>query len=213
MNLEIRDYFENGCGRCSLAKTPDCKVHTWQKELLYLRNLVLSTSLTEERKWGIPCYTYQGKNVLIVSAFKNRCTLSFFKGSLLKDEKKLLEKPGKNSQATRMFNFTQVAEIQEIEPQIKAYIYEAIEIEKLGLKVHFKKEPESIPTELIDQFELQPELKDAFYSLTPGKQRGYLLYFSAPKKSETKIQRIAKYTPHILRGEGMQDAYRKKSTH
>lgn len=213
MDIEIRDYFENGCGRCSLAKTPDCKVHAWQKELHYLRNLIASTPLTEERKWGVPCYTFQGKNVLILSAFKTRCTVSFFKGSLLQDASKLLEKPGKNSQATRQFNFTQLSDIQKIEAEITAYIYEAIEVEKLGLKVNFKKEPETVPTELLQQFEVQPNLKEAFYQLTPGKQRGYLLYFSAPKKSETKTQRIKKYTPNILRGEGMQDAYRKKSTH
>ena len=159
--------------------TPDCKVHRWPEELAKLRKIVLDCGLTEELKWGIPCYTYNKSNVATVSAFNEYCSISFFKGALLKDAHRILEKPGKNTQAARLVRFTNVQEIDKLETVLKDYIFEAIEVEKTGLKVDFKKNPEPIPEELQDKFDEIPALKNAFDALTPGRQRAYILYFSA----------------------------------
>ncbi len=210
MNPKVDKYLIDGCMRCPLGGTPECKVHTWPEELDLLRQIVLTSGLTEELKWGAPCYTFEDKNVLMVSAFKDFCCISFFKGSLLKDSKGLLDKPGPNSQATRLFKFTNIEGIQAVEEDIKTYIKEAIEIEKAGLKVNFKKNPEPLPEELEQKFEDDPLLKDAFEALTPGRQRGYILFFSQPKKSETRTARIEKCVPKILNGEGMHDQYKGK---
>ena len=208
MNQSVENYFIEGCGRCALGGTPDCKVHAWGHELELLRRIVLDSELTEESKWGVPCYTTQGKNVLLVSAFKDYCAISIFKGALLADSKNLLVKPGKNSQAARMLKFTSTEKIQEIEADIKELINEAIKAEKAGLKVNFKKNPEPIPQELEDKFEQDLVFKSAFESLTPGRQRGYIIHFSQPKQSSTRISRIEKCVPKILNGEGMHDKYK-----
>ncbi|XCF06154.1 DUF1801 domain-containing protein [Tamlana crocina] len=207
MTRTVEQYFEAGCGRCSLGGTPDCKVHTWITELELLRKLVLQCGLTEDCKWGMPTYTYNEKNVLMLCAFKNHCAVSFFKGALLRDEKNILEKPGENSQAARLIKFTDTDKIKSLESHIKAYIFEAIEAEKAGLKIEFKQNPEPLPEELEQKFEDDPTLKSAFESLTPGRQRGYVLYFSAPKQSKTRISRIEKCTGKILNGEGLHDKY------
>lgn len=207
MNTSVDNYFIEGCGRCPLGGTPDCKVHNWTSELKLLRQTVLDCGLVEECKWGAPCYTFQNKNVLMVSALKDYCAISFFKGALLKDAEELLEKPGEHSQAARLFKFTDVGRIQKIEPQIKAYIFEAIEVEKAGLKINFKKSPEPLPEELENIFEDDPTLKNAFEALTPGRQRGYIIYFSQPKQSKTRISRIEKSIGKILNGEGLHDKY------
>ena len=180
MNPKVDKYLIDGCMRCPLGGTPECKVHSWVAELDLLRRIVLDCGLTEELKWGAPCYTHQNKNVLMVSALKDYCCISFFKGSLLKDEKGLLAKPGPNSQAARLLKFTAVEQIIDIEDFIKAYIFEAVEIEAAGLKVPFKKNPEPIPEELVQKFEEDLFFKSAFESLTPGRQRGYILYFPSP---------------------------------
>lgn len=198
MNAEVDLYFQEGCGRCPLGGTEDCKVHNWPRELAYLRQIVLDCGLTEERKWGAACYTFQDKNVLMIAAFKDSCCLSFFKGSLLSDEKKLLEKPGKNSQAVRLFRFKQLNEIEGIKDYLKACIFEAIEIEKAGLKVSFKSNPEPMPEELLSILEEDPVLKAAFEDLSPGRQRGYILHISQAKQSKTRISRIEKCEPMIL---------------
>lgn len=208
MNKSVDNYLIEGCGRCPLGGTPACKVHKWVAELELLRGMVLACGLTEECKWGVPCYTYENSNVLLLSAFKEYCTLSFFKGVLLKDSQTILEKPGKNSQATRLIKFKNVGRIVALEADIKACIYEAIEVEKAGLKVHFKKNPEPIPAELAIKFEEDPVLKTAFNALTPGRQRGYILHFSQPKQSKTRTGRIEKCVPKILKGEGLNDRYR-----
>jgi uncharacterized protein YdeI (YjbR/CyaY-like superfamily) len=210
MKLKVDTYLRDGCGRCPLGGTPDCKVHNWPNELKQLRILVLDCGLTEELKWGVPCYTHQNKNILLVSAFKDYCAISFFKGSLLNDEHGLLVKPGENSQASRYIKFTDVQQIVKLEAVLKAYIFEAIEVEKAGLKVEFKKEPEPLPEELEKILNEDPLLKSAFESLTPGRQRGYILYFSQPKKSDTRISRIKKYIPMILNGVGLHDKYKSK---
>ncbi len=210
MNTSADLYFIDGCGRCSLGGTPDCKVNDWQEELIALRNLLLDCGLVEECKWGVPCYTIQNKNVILLSAFKVFCSISFLKGSLLADEAGLLVKAGPNSHVARLYKVSGMDDILGKEDLIKAYIFEAIEVEKAGLEVQVEKVPESIPEELEARFEEDPVFKSAFESLTPGRQRGYLIHFAQPKKSETRSARIEKYTEQIMRGEGMHDAYQAK---
>ncbi|MCB0641494.1 MAG: YdeI/OmpD-associated family protein [Phaeodactylibacter sp.] len=206
MNPAVDDYLSEGCGRCPLGGTPECKVHRWTQELVHLRRIVLECGLEEARKWGVPCYTYQDGNVLIVSAFNDYCALSFFKGSLLKDELGLLEKPGENSQAARLFRFTNLPQILDQEDILKAYIFEAIEIEKAGLDVAYKATSEfDVPDELVDVFDDDPQFREAFEALTPGRQRGYLLHFSGAKQSKTRKARIEKYRKQIFDGKGMHD--------
>ena len=178
----------------------------WQAEIKQLRTLLLDGGLTEEFKWRTPCYSFQGNNVVIIGCFKNYCTLSFFKGALLQDSHKVLSKPGENSQAVRFFKFTNLEEITEQKPTIKAYIYEAIEIEKAGLKVPFKKNTElEWVAELQMALDKNPALKTAFNTLTPGRQRAYNLYFSEAKQPKTRETRIEKYTQRILNGKGIND--------
>lgn len=205
MNPKVDHYLEVGCGRCPLGGTPDCKVHRWQEELRHLRAIVLDCGLTEEVKWSIPTYTFRQKNVLVIAAFNDYCALSFFKGALLKDAKGWLSKPGENTQSARVIKFTNVQEIVTLEPILKEYIFEAIELEKTGLNITFKNNPEPIPEELQNKLDEIPALKKAFNALTPGRQRGYILYFSAPKQSKTRYARIEKYTDKILNGEGFHD--------
>ena len=206
MNPKVDAYIEDGCGRCSFYKTPDCKVNTWRKELVKLRTIVLDCGLTEELKWKQPCYTFQNNNILIVSAFKEYCFISFFKGSLLKDTDEILSSPGENSQAVRQIRFTNIKEVAEMETTIKAYIYEAIEVEKAGLKVNFKKTRDyTIPKELQNKLDESPDFKAAFEALTPGRQRGYIIYFSQPKQSQTRKSRIEKSIPQIFAGKGIHD--------
>ena len=206
MTTNVEIYFSEGCGRCSLGGTPECKVHTWQQELIALRRIVLECGLDEECKWGVPCYTFQGKNILMVSALKDSCILSFFKGSLLHDEHGMLSFAGENSQVAKMFRFTRAEDILMLEELIKTYIFEAVEVEKAGLKVPQSAAPE-LPDELLQKFEEMPAFQVAFEALTPGRQRGYLLYFSQPKQAQTRESRIEKCVPKILNGEGLHDKY------
>jgi len=177
----------------------------WRRELEKLRTLVLGCPLTEELKWGKPCYTFQTSNLIVLYGLKESCALGFLKGALLKDAHSILTAPGPNSQSARWAKFSSVQQIVEMEPVLKAYIREAIDAEKAGLKVTFKKNPEPIPVELQKQLNALPALKTAFQALTPGRQRGYILYFSAPKQSKTRESRIAKCQPQILRGKGLMD--------
>ncbi len=178
----------------------------WQGELKELRRIVLDSQLTEELKWYQPCYTFEKNNVLIISGFKECCVLSFIKGALLKDAKRILAKPGENTQSARVIRFTNVPDIVEMEPILKAYIREAIEVEKAGLKVKFKKITEhKIPEELQNKFDEIPALKTAFHALTPGRQRAYILYFSAAKQSKTRQSRIEKCMQRIRKGKGLDD--------
>ncbi|HTG26641.1 MAG TPA: YdeI/OmpD-associated family protein [Methylomirabilota bacterium] len=177
----------------------------WQQELEKLRNISLACGLTEELKWGKPCYTFQNSNIVILQGFKEFCALLFAKGALLNDPNGLLEKPGESTQAARRIPFTNVREITEIEPVLKAYINEAMAAEKAGLEVEFKKNPEPIPEELQNKLDENPALKTAFRALTPGRQRGYILYFSAAKQSKTRESRIEKWMPQILSGKGLND--------
>ena len=206
MNTNVDRYFIDGCGRCKLFATPKCKVNTWKEELQYLRMILQESDLTEESKWGMPCYTYEGKNIIILSAFKEFCSLNFLKGALLKDSKNILVKPGENSQSARLAKFTSVKGIIKVRAALKAYIKEAIELEKKGAKVELKKPSEHIlPVELENKLNKNTTLKKAFYALTPGRQRGYLIYFSQAKQSATREARIEKCTKRILEGKGLQD--------
>ncbi|MEY3368766.1 MAG: hypothetical protein RI973_1921 [Bacteroidota bacterium] len=205
LHPQVDKYMADGCMRCKLGGTPACKVNDWREVLETLRNIVLECGLTEELKWGVPCYTYQGKNVAIISAFKEYGCLSFFKGALLDDSQHLLVKPGESSQAARYVKFTSPREVAELADVLKAYILNAVELEKSGQKVAFAKNPEPLPEELLLQFEASPELKRAFYALTPGRQRGYVIYFSQPRQSQSRMKRIEKCTPRILNGEGLND--------
>jgi uncharacterized protein YdeI (YjbR/CyaY-like superfamily) len=206
LNPEIDLYLAEGCGRCPLGGTPQCKVHDWTKELKRLRSIVLDCGLVEELKWKVPCYTLEGHNILIVAAFRDFCSVSFFKGSLLKDTFSVLDKPGENSQAARLIRITSVKEITTKEEAIRDCIRQAIEIEKSGKKVDFKAKTELVlPAELLEKFDELPVLRTAFEALTPGRQRGYVLFFTGAKQSKTKVDRIVKCIPRILEGLGMHD--------
>ncbi|MCC3373648.1 YdeI family protein [Cohnella sp. REN36] len=178
----------------------------WKGEFEKLREIVLDCELNEEFKWMHPCYTFQNKNVVLIHGFKEYCALLFHKGALLKDPHGILIQQTENVQAARQIRFTNVQEIEEMQLMIKTYIDEAIEVEKAGLQVNFKKDKEYvIPEELQDKFMEIPDLKSAFEALTPGRQRAYILYFSAPKQSKTRTSRVEKYLPHILDGKEMDD--------
>jgi len=178
----------------------------WQEELEKLRMILLDCGLTEELKWGVPCYTFRKRNIGLIHTFKEYCALLFFKGALLKDAKGILIQQTKNVQAARQIRFTTVREIVKMKPILKAYIKEAIEVEKAGLKVNLKKTSEfKMPEEFQNKLDEMPALKKAFYALTPGRQRGYLLYLSDPKQSQTRAARVEKCTPRILNGKGLND--------
>ena len=205
-NPQVDPYFIIGCGRCPLGGTPECKVNFWRDELLLLRTILLDCGLVEELKWSMPCYTYKGTNVLILAAFNDFCSINFFKGVLLQDEQNVLELAGENSQSAKLFKFTSVSQVREMEAVLKAYVFEAIEVEKAGLKVAFKKPSElELPAELEQYFAEFPAVKVAFEALTPGRQRGYAIHFSQPKQSKTRTSRIEKCVPKILEGKGMHD--------
>ena len=182
------------------------KATRWQSEYEKLRMIVLDCGLTEEVKWGKPCYTDEKKNIVLLHGFKEYCALLFFKGALLKDPKGILITQTENTQAARQIRFTNVKEIEEKEPILKAYIHEAIEVEKAGLTVKFKETREYIvPEEFQKKLDEIPGLKTAFEALTPGRQRAYILFFSQPKQSKTREARVEKHIQHILDGKGLND--------
>ena len=171
-----------------------------------MRRIALECGLTEELKWGKPCYTFQNTNIVLIHGFKGYCALLFFKGALLKDAKGILIQQTENVQAARQIRFTNVREIVEMEPVLKAYIREAIEVEKAGLEVKYKRTSDfEIPNEFQKKLDEIPALKDAFEALTPGRQRGYILYFSAAKQSKTRESRVEKCMQQILNGKGLDD--------
>ncbi|TYS75697.1 hypothetical protein FZC85_09885 [Rossellomorea aquimaris] len=183
------------------------KTKTWKEEFERLRSILLGfEELDEEIKWMHPCYTLEGKNIVLMHGFKDYCALLFHKGALLKDPDGILIQQTENVQAARQIRFTNVQEIIEMKPILKAYIQEAIEVEKAGLQVELKKTEEyTIPEELQTKFDEVPALKTAFEELTPGRQRAYILYFSKAKQSKTRASRIEKYMEHILEGKGLND--------
>lgn len=182
------------------------KSKNWKEELTKLRSIVLSCGLTEEVKWYQPCYSFNGTNLIILGSFKEFCTLSFFKGVLLKDETKILEFAGENTQSAKIVKFTNVQEINKLEATLKDYINEMIALEKSGAKVTFKKiEEQKLPEELEEFFNQDKDFENAFKALTPGRQRAYLLHFSSAKQSTTRIARIEKVKPQIFAGKGLND--------
>jgi uncharacterized protein YdeI (YjbR/CyaY-like superfamily) len=182
------------------------KAKKWQEEMEKLRLIILDCQLTEELKWGKPCYTFQQTNIVLIVGFKEYCALIFCKGALLNDTHGLLIKPGENTQAARQIRFTNVREIVEMKSILKDYILEAIEAEKAGLQVNYKKHTELIfPEEFQNKLDQIPALKTAFKALTPGRQRAYHLYFSAAKQSKTRESRVEKCMPRILQGKGLDD--------
>lgn len=182
------------------------KAKKWQPELEQLRTILLNCNLTEELKWGKPCYTFQNANIVLIHDFKDYCALLFLKGALLKDEENILIQQTENVQSARQLRFTGINKIIELTSTIKAYVFEAVEIERAGLKVDLKKTTEfSIPEEFQLKLSENTLLKTAFESLTPGRQKAYYLYFAAPKQAKTREQRIEKYIPQILDGKGLND--------
>jgi len=182
------------------------KNESWQKEIEKLRTIVLDCGLEEELKWGCPCYQFQGSNIVLIHVFKEYCALLFFKGALLNDPEGILIQQTENVQAARQIRFTSAKQIGKMEATIKAYIYEAIEVEKAGLQVKLKKTEEfPMPEEFQKKLNKMPALKTAFYALTPGRQRAYLLYFSSAKQSKTRETRIENYMQQILDGKGLND--------
>ncbi|HMI65956.1 MAG TPA: DUF1801 domain-containing protein [Cyclobacteriaceae bacterium] len=182
------------------------KAGKWQKEFVQLRTIILDCDLIEELKWGQPCYRFEKSNIVLMHGFKEYCALLFFKGALLKDAKGILVQQTKNVQAARQIRFTNVREIVKMKATLKKYIYEAIEVEEAGLKVILKKTMAfAIPEEFQNKLDKSPALKTAFEGLTPGRQRGYLLYFSTAKQSKTREARVEKYTKQILKGKGLED--------
>jgi uncharacterized protein YdeI (YjbR/CyaY-like superfamily) len=192
MNPKVDEYLDNA--------------EVWQDEFRALRKIIHDFELTEEVKWRLPCYTLNKGNVVIIQGFKDYCAMMFFKGALLKDPEGLLVKPGKSTQAGRQIRFTNVREIVDMEGTLKAYIHEAIEVEKAGLKVKLKATSEyEVPEEFQARLDESPALKTAFEALTPGRQRAYLHFFSTAKQSKTRISRVEKSIPKILEGRGLND--------
>jgi uncharacterized protein YdeI (YjbR/CyaY-like superfamily) len=182
------------------------RAKTWQQETNQLRTIILECGLSEELKWGCPCYTFQKKNIVLIHVFKEYCAVLFFKGSLLKDTDGVLIQQTENVQVARQIRFTSAREIVKMERILQAYIYEAIEVEKAGLRVKLKKTAAfKIPEEFQKKLDKNASLKTAFNALTPGRQRGYILYFSAAKQSTTRVSRIEKYIRPILDGKGLND--------
>lgn len=182
------------------------KATKWQEEFEKLRAIILDCGLAEELKWGQACYSFENKNIVLIHGFKEYCALLFFKGALLADPEHILVQQTENVQSARQIRFTNVREIVRMERILNAYIYEAIDVEKSGLKISYKKTADfKIPEEFKNRLHKSPALKTAFDALTPGRQKGYLLYFAAAKQSKTREARIDKYTPQILKGKGLND--------
>lgn len=192
MNPKVDFYFEQN--------------EQWQKEIRKLRSIILDCGLTETLKWGCPCYTYQNKNVVLIHVFKEYCAILFFKGALLSDTHGLLIQQSENVQAARQLRFTNLKQVNSQEAITKAYVYEAIEVEKAGLQVKMKTTSDfKVPEEFRQKLDKMPALKKAFEALTPGRQRGYLFYFSQAKQSKTREARVEKYIKQILAGKGLDD--------
>lgn len=182
------------------------KVKQWEPVLQKLRQIALDSPLVEDVKWRAPCYTLDGRNIVLIGRFKEYCVIHFVKGSLLKDPKKILVKPGENSQVSRIVRFTNVEDVERMRPVLKAYVQEAIDVEKSGKKVTLKKiEEYPVPEELKQRFDSDAKLEKAFRSLTPGRQRMYLFHISSAKQSTTRVSRMEKCIPRILAGKGLDD--------
>lgn len=207
-NPLVNRYLVDGCMRCKYGGTPQCKVNNWREGLELLRQIILETGLKEELKWSVPVYTHKGKNVITLGALKACAVIGFVKGALLTDKQKILQQQG-NVEAARIIKFTDKASIEKVKDTLQSYIKEVIAIEEKGEKIEPKKNIEPAPEELLQEFEKNLALRKAFYSLTSGRQRGYIIYFSQPKQSKTRISRIEKHKEQILKGIGLHDYYKK----
>jgi uncharacterized protein YdeI (YjbR/CyaY-like superfamily) len=205
----VEQYLLDGCGRCSKGGTPNCTVHKWQPILVAMRELATECLLTEEVKWSVPCYTLKGKNVLMIHAFKEYCSIMFMKGALLTDPENILHRQTEHVTAGRQLRYTRIEDFLAQRERAKAFILEAIELEEAGKKVEKRTQEEPLVEELNEAFAQDSTLKTAFYQLTPGRQRAYLLHFAQPKQAATRASRIEKCMPLIMRGEGLHDAYQK----
>lgn len=206
MNTQVDIILEEGCGRCKLVGTPQCRIIIRSAEMHALREIALESGLDEEVKWGFPAYTFKKKNIFMLGSFKEYSSIMFFKGALLSDPEKILVQPTENSNSGRQLRFTNAKAISKIKKIILQYIFEATELEKSGAKVEAKKTSEyPMPEELKQKFKELPELKTAFEKLTPGRQRGYLLHFSQAKQSATRLSRIEKCMEAIFSGKGMNE--------
>ena len=208
--LNVDEYLLQGCMRCNLGGTPDCKVHLWSNIIIALRDIVLSFNLQEEIKWGVPTYTWNGKNILNLSAFKSHAALAFFKGALIQDSKDILVKPGERSQASRYLKFTALEEVSIHLNTIKDYIAQAIEIEQKGLKINFNVVEEAMPIELAEALKADSFFESAFFALTPGRQRGYKIFIAQAKQKGTRQKRVEACKPKIMQGVGLHDKYQRK---
>lgn len=205
-NPAVNSYFIDGCGRCSKFATPACSVRKWDEILDHLRMMLQGTALKEELKWSHPCYTFNGKNVLLIGAFKDYASLNFVKGALVPDPHNLLTLPSENSQSSKQLRFVDLAFLIDNEQAILELINQAVEVEKAGKKVAFKSVDEyEMTEELTRVFQQDPQFEQAFKALTHGRQKGYLLFFAQAKQSKTRLDRIEKYYEHILAGKGMMD--------
>lgn len=205
MITNIEDYFTKGCGRCVRFETIDCSVRSWAEGLELLRKLCLSAGLTETVKWGHPCYTHAGRNIVIIGAFRENYRLSFFNASLIKDPDVLLEKQGPNTQQANMLCFDTQTTSESLQIIITGYLKEAMDYAEAGLKPIKTNVEIVIPEEMIDAMDFDPELAEAFHQLTPGRQRSYVIHLNSAKTSKTRINRIEKFRSKILAGKGFNE--------
>jgi uncharacterized protein YdeI (YjbR/CyaY-like superfamily) len=204
-NSSVDSYLKDGCGRCEHYKTPACKVHLWTPVLLGLRKLVLHAGLTEEMKWGSPCYTLDGKNVLMITSLRDACALNFFKGAIITDDEGALESPGPNSHHARYLKFRSLAEFKTRRTLAEKLVGQAIEIERQGIQTAPSPKSITLPDELAAALRKSAALRKAFEALTPGRQRSHVLHISGAKQSETRERRVEKCAEHILAGRGFNE--------
>ncbi len=198
----VDSYLQDGCGRCDLYRTPDCKVHRWTGGLQVMRELLLAAGLTEEMKWGSPCYTWAGKNVAMIVSFKESCALQFFKGAGLQDPEGKLESPGPNSHYGRFLRFRSSQEVSERRTQASQFIDQALALERAGVKLAAPTEREPMPAELEQRLATDPQLALAFAALTPGRQRSHILHIGGAKQADTRERRVERCAGEILAGRG-----------
>lgn len=201
----VDSYLRDGCGRCDKYQTPACKVHRWTKPLVALRALVQASGLVEEMKWGNPCYTLGGKNVVMLAAFKEHCALSFFRGTSLHDDAGVLEAPGPNSHHVRFLKVRSLADVTARRAAVKRLLAQAIELERTGTKVKPKATPRALPDELVQRLSADAALARAFDALTPGRQRSHALYIAAAKQPETRARRVERCAADIAKGRGFNE--------
>lgn len=205
MITEIEDYFELGCGRCERFATAECSTKRWASGLLKMRGICQSLGLSEEVKWGHPCYVRNGRNIALIGAFREDFRLNFFNASLMKDPEGLLECQGPNTKHAGMLRFSDNSQVSKMEAVIRAYLAEAVGYADAGVKPVREAHELDLPEELIEAMDADPELAEAFHALTPGRQRSYEIMLNGAKKSETRIARIAKFRPKIIAGKGAND--------